>query len=201
VEVDGRPLKSKHPSQSVRQGLAYVPADRAAQGCILSMSAGENIVLTDLRSVRSYGIVVSRRRASELVDAWATKLRLARGAVDRPMAQLSGGNQQKAVLAKWLRLGQAVYLLDEPTNGVDIGAKAAIFDLLNEAVEDGAAVLICSLNAAELAETCDRVLVLRDGHVKAELAGEALNAATISAVSYSVSDDPTKDEGAHGDRS
>jgi ribose transport system ATP-binding protein len=167
-------LAAVEPRAAIRAGLALVPADRHRKGGVLRMSLAENCTLTDLDRHRRLGAI---RRGSERaeVDDWLAALDVRPPMATMALDALSGGNQQKVVIAKWLRLKPRVLLLDEPTQGVDVGAKASIHALLRRAADDGAAVVIASSDDEEIADTCDRALVLRDGRIVGELAGEALS--------------------------
>jgi ribose transport system ATP-binding protein len=153
--------------------VAFVPADRARQAAVMSHSVRENISLSDLVSLRGRAWL-DRRRERREVGSWMDRLDVRPRNQDLPLVQLSGGNQQKAVLAKWLRTSPSVLLLDEPTQGVDVGAKAAIYRHLADSAASGAALLVCSNEAKDLAAICDRVIVLRDGAVASVLSDRAL---------------------------
>jgi ABC-type sugar transport system ATPase subunit len=174
VNLDGRDLPARLSIKAgIRRGLAYVPADRAARGAILTMPLRENVTLPLLRNLwRAGGLDRGRERRE--VDDWIRRVQVQPPKAERNLAEFSGGNQQKAVLAKWLRTEPKVLLLDEPTQGVDVGAKATIYHLLADVAASGTAILISSAEAKDLAEVCDRVLVLRGGTIAAELSNENL---------------------------
>jgi ribose transport system ATP-binding protein len=178
-EVRGTRIDSRSPSRMISHGVGYVPGDRHRLGAVMTMSAGENLTLPQLNPLRHRLGGLNRTAERKEVDSWITRVGLRPMSPDKLLKDFSGGNQQKVVLAKWLRIKPHVLLLDEPTQGVDIGAKASIFDLVATAVEDGAAVLITSSDAKELSQVCDRVIVLRDGVAVAELTGAALTEANI----------------------
>jgi ribose transport system ATP-binding protein len=138
------------------------------------MTVRENCSLTDLRPFSTRLGYLSRALENREADAWITRLDVRPARSDAIFALMSGGNQQKVVLAKWLRRRPAVLLLDEPSQGVDVGAKAAIHALAREVAQDGASVVIASSDDAELCDTCDRVLVMRDGRIVAEVDGARL---------------------------
>jgi ABC-type sugar transport system ATPase subunit len=138
------------------------------------MRVRENLTLPDLRRLRRRGGQIDFAAERREVGEWLQRIELRPADPERPLELFSGGNQQKVVLAKWLRNEPRVLLLDEPTQGVDVGAKAAIYDLLRDAAEQGAAVLIASSDTAELAAVCDRVVVMRDGVACAEVDGPEL---------------------------
>jgi ribose transport system ATP-binding protein len=180
VEVAGEALPAGSPSAAIAAGVALVPGDRHGAGSIMSLLVRENLVLTDPR--RHAGRFWKLRRNRERAEAqhWTTSLEIRPRDPDVPFTSLSGGNQQKVVLAKWLRMQPRVLLLDEPAQGVDVGAKAIIHDLARQAAAGGAAVLIASSEDAELCDCCDRVLVIRDGRVAGMLEGDEINSHALA---------------------
>ena len=187
VEVRGVVIADHSPRAAIAAGMAYVPSDRRGQGAVMTMSARENLTLTRLRGltrrVGSVDLRAERREAAE----WVNRVELRPPNPERPLALFSGGNQQKYVLAKWLRNQPRVLLLDEPTQGVDVGAKEGIYTLINEAARQGAGVLISSDDTKELVAVCHRVLVLRDGDCVAELDRASISEARIIRESLGVS--------------
>jgi ABC-type sugar transport system ATPase subunit len=174
VAVAGAALAPSDPQAAISAGLAYVPADRRADGAVMTMRVRENMTLPNLRRLRRrFGWLDTSAERREVSD-WVQRIELRPADPERPLELFSGGNQQKVVLAKWLRNNPRVLLLDEPTQGVDVGAKQAIYELVHAAADDGAAVLMASSDTAELATVCDRVLVMRDGAVCAEVKGGEL---------------------------
>jgi len=187
IAVDGEPHVVKGALASIKARIAYAPSDRKRLSAISAWTVRENITLPAIGSSRLFRWLSERREARD-TQAWMNRLDVRPQDPNRVFSALSGGNQQKVVLARWLRCGARVYLLEEPTNGVDVGAKATIYTALREVAADGAAVLLTSQDAEELAGTCDRVLVLRDGRVCAELSGVALTPDRV--VAESVRSDP-----------
>ena len=183
VSLRGATIPSDDPRAALSAGLALVPGDRAAAGVIGSLSVRENLTLPALgplhRGLRHLWWI---DRADENVDArqWATKLDVRPNDPDRRVETLSGGNQQKVVLAKWLRTSPTVLLLDEPTQGVDVGAKAEIYRALAAAAAEGLAIVLASSDAAELANVCDRVLVMHRGVIGSHLHGGDLTEERIA---------------------
>ena len=178
VRLDGRPVPA-NPRRAMKAGLALVPADRHGEGAILEMAVRENFSLTDLRRFARFFGYLSRAREAKEVTEWIRRLDVRPALPEALFGALSGGNQQKVVLAKWLRRRPAVLLLDEPSQGVDVGAKAVIHALAREVAADGACVVIASSDDSELCDTCDRVLVMRDGHIVAEVTGSRLTTAEL----------------------
>jgi ABC-type sugar transport system ATPase subunit len=184
VLVDGAPLALGSPRSAIRAGVGYVPADRRARASVGHFGARENLTLVGMRDIcRPWGAVNRPREHLEALS-WMDRLGVVPGGrTEQPFELFSGGNQQKLVLAKWLRMRPRIILVDEPTQGVDAGAQAEIYELLGKAAKDGAAVVVASSDTKELAQICDRVLVMRDGVVAAELSDEDVNESTlISAV-------------------
>lgn len=189
----GRVLVNKQkvfatPLDSIRARMAFVPADRKSVGLDTQDRLYQHIPLPRLGPVQR-GIRLDGGAARRTAREWAERLDVQPMLLDRRMEKFSGGNQQKAVLARWLRTEPVVLLLDEPTQGVDVGAKAAIYQHVREAADDGMAVLVASSDAEELVHLCDRVLVFRSGNVAVELRGNTLTedrlvAETLGATSH-----------------
>jgi ribose transport system ATP-binding protein len=181
ITVDGRALPQNRPDISIARGIALVPAERHANASLIDQTLRENITLVDPGRHMTLGIL---RRAPEKLDVrgWLDKLTVKpAGQTEYTMAQLSGGNQQKVILARWLRQEPDVLVLDEPTQGVDVGAKADIHTLIDEAAAQGTAVLVCSTDHEELVRVCDRVVIMRRGRVAEILRGDDITADTITA--------------------
>jgi ABC-type sugar transport system ATPase subunit len=181
IRLDGREVRFEHPGEATRAGLALVTEDRKRLGLFSQMSVGENITLCVLSEARAFGLVEPAREA-----------KLARGAIERlgikaagaaaPITSLSGGNQQKCVIARWLLTRPKVLLLDDPTRGVDVGAKAELYRLMDRLCRDGLGIILTSSELPELLTACDRILVLSEGRLTAEfLAGEATEAKILEA--------------------
>jgi ribose transport system ATP-binding protein len=170
VEVDGQTLPSGHPRAAVRAGVGLAPEERKADGLWPAWNLVKNVTVADLQRFRT-GPFVDRagesREAARQLESLDTRPRDVR----RMVTELSGGNQQKVVLARWLVRHCKVLLLDEPTRGVDVGAKAEIYRVVRTLADGGLAILMVSSELNELIGLCDRLLVMRDGHVVTELAG------------------------------
>ncbi len=164
--------------ESTRRGMALIPEDRKTQGLATARSVGANIVLAGLRKLFPSGIFVPRK-AVQAARAIIDKLRIATPTVHRAVGTLSGGNQQKVVIGKWLVARARFFIVDEPTRGIDVGAKAEIFRLLDKLVHEGAAVLMISSEQIEIVRVCDRAYVMRSGRIVGELAGDKLTEASI----------------------
>jgi ribose transport system ATP-binding protein len=181
VAVTGTPVAPDSPPDAIAAGLALVPAMRVKDGLVSEMSVAENLTLADLRPFWR-GMWMRKVPEREEVARWIDELQIHPRAAGVPVHTLSGGNQQKVLLAKWLRLAPSVLVLDEPTQGVDVGAKVQIYGAVERAAAAGAAVLVSSSDPEELAVLCDRVLVLRRGKIHTELTGH-FTAAQINELS------------------
>jgi ribose transport system ATP-binding protein len=178
LTIGGRVVHRMDPATAIAQGIAYLPHDRKRESAIPAFTVRENLTLPQLRTTRGW---LSLRRERADADVWLDRLAVRpQNAAERVFSTLSGGNQQKVVLARWMRCGAQVLALDEPTQGVDVAAKTMIYQALTAAARQGASVIVASSDSEELARLCDRVVVLRDGQVAAELHGGALTAEAIT---------------------
>lgn len=164
---------------SIRRGVAFVPGDRHRHGAVMSMTAVENLVSVLVPGEASPWRRVRRNREAREAARWFGACEVVPARPEMELINFSGGNQQKVVLAKWLRTRPRLLLLEEPTQGVDVGARAAIHRLILDAARQGAAVLVASSETKELAQLCDRVLVLADGVVAGQLSGAELTETQI----------------------
>jgi ABC-type sugar transport system ATPase subunit len=167
VLVRGRKVRGRSVRASVRAGVGYVPAERRAQGLVLGASVRHNLTLATLPDIASWGLV-SARRERAFCRPWLSRLKVAAPSSDVPIVTLSGGNQQKVLLARWLAANSQILVLEEPTRGVDIATKAEIWHLLSQLAEGGAAVIMVTSDVEEAAAVGNRVLVMRHGQVSAE---------------------------------
>ena len=178
LEVQGRALHPRTPDDGIAAGLAYLSEDRKAEGIIPELSVRENLTLAALPQLTRFGIVDAARQR-EMVERFMRRLGIKASSPDQKIRELSGGNQQKVLLARWLCRRPALLILDEPTRGIDIGAKAEIQALVNELAADGLGVLMISSELEELVEGSTRVVVLRDGRDVVELDGPRVPADAI----------------------
>ena len=179
VRVDGRPLPSGNVNAAMQYGIGLVPEDRQHEGVILPMSVSENLSLAVLKRI-SRASFVQRSAESKLVTSLIDKLRVKTASRHIAVAKLSGGNQQKVVLGKWLASEPRVLLLDEPTRGVDVAAKAHVHEFIRELAANGMATLVISSEIPELRVLCDRILVLCEGRIAGELTGTATAGEVLS---------------------
>lgn len=186
VLVDGVPLRPHSPAQAVRAGLGLLSEDRKVLGLLTDLSIRENVTIADLSEVSRYW-VISHKRENSLVDRLVPRLRLKYHSNEQPVSSLSGGNQQKVLLSRWLATKAKVLLLDEPTKGVDVGAKADIYTIIGDLAARGLGIIVVSSYLPELLGICDRVIVLHDFGVTGEL---PIEDATEEAVLHLASSSP-----------
>ena len=168
VTVDGAPLASTGPEAAIAAGLAYVPEDRQGQGGVLSMSVRDNLSLVTLARL-SHGPFLSRRREDDLVVRLRARLGIKMAGPDQRLGELSGGNQQKIIIGKWLAAAPKIVILDEPTKGIDVGAKAAVHAFVAELVTGGLSVILVSSELEEVLGLADRIVVMHRGRVVGRL--------------------------------
>ncbi|HKE36682.1 MAG TPA: sugar ABC transporter ATP-binding protein [Candidatus Baltobacteraceae bacterium] len=168
VTVNGNPVRIVRPHDAIAAGLAFITEDRKGQGLVLGMTVRENVTLAHLRDFVDRDLLVDARREREAAEKMVEELHVRTPSIEQLVRNLSGGNQQKVVLAKWL-LGKArVFLFDEPTRGIDVGAKAEIYQLMLHLLAGGAAIVMVSSELPEVLGMAHRILVIRDGTIAAE---------------------------------
>jgi ribose transport system ATP-binding protein len=177
IEIFGQPQQGG-PDRARQLGAALIPESRKTQGLALIRSVGDNLMLASLRRMFPSGWF-SPGRAAERARQLIARLRIATPGPQQQVQHLSGGNQQKVVIGKWLNAEARLFVFDEPTRGIDVGAKAEIFQLIDALVKQGAAVLMISSELSEIVKVCDRTYVMREGRVAGEVAREAMNEETI----------------------
>jgi ABC-type sugar transport system ATPase subunit len=181
VRVNGKPARIHSPQDAIAAGIGYVPEDRKDAGLFLDMGLAANVAAATLR-----GVVLYDAEHERTADRYREQLRIAARGGDEPVRALSGGNQQKVLLARWLEVNPAVLMVDEPTRGVDVGAKREVHSVLFELARKGTAVVVISSDLPELLALADRVVVLRAGRVAGELAREQLSEEAVIALSSGV---------------
>jgi rhamnose transport system ATP-binding protein len=167
VAVRGQQIRKASPAAAMAAGIGYVPEDRRQQGLVMDMSVQQNVALASLGRLRRAGLIRSAAERAFATD-WAQRLRLRYGRLTDPVSMLSGGNQQKVVLAKWLGRHPALLVVDEPTRGIDIATKADVHELLVRLAQQGVAILMISSELPEVLHLGDRILVMREGRLTAE---------------------------------
>ncbi len=168
VTLDGAPIRFRHPFEAIRHSVGYVPEDRKRLGFIPLFGVKQNLSLPSLTWISTLGWV-NRRKQAELAGEYSKALSIKMSSQDQRVMDLSGGNQQKVVLGKWLARHTKVLILDEPTRGIDVGAKAEIHSLINELVGKNIAVIMISSELPEILGISDRIIVVHEGEITDEL--------------------------------
>ncbi len=187
VHVDGTRLPPQRADLAIGAGMAYLPPDRKVTASIMGASARENLMLANLTRHWRWPLISSRGERRE-ARTWFTRLQVRPGDnVERPLSAFSGGNQQKVLFGKWLRIEPVIMLLDEPTQGVDIATKAELHKEIIAAAENGASVVVSSSDTEELLAVCHRILVMRHGRIVGTLTGKDRTVATLTHASFGTS--------------
>jgi ribose transport system ATP-binding protein len=169
--LEGEQIKIDKPSEAILDGIGFIPEDRKAQGLFLNMGVRQNIVLAALNILTRFGLIL-QKRANALAKSLIEQLDIRTPGLGQKVRNLSGGNQQKVVIARWLALEPRVLLLDEPTRGIDVGAKSEIHSLLDRMAQSGVGILMVSSELPEILSVCDRILVMREGRILLETVPE-----------------------------
>ena len=171
ILVNGREVKIRNASDAIRAGIGYVPESRKEEGLVLSNSIKFNLTISVLEQFIK-GCFVNRKKEMELIDEYVNKLSIKMASAEQLVQYLSGGNQQKVVVSKWLATKPDILILDEPTRGIDIGAKTEIYHLIVEMAKAGVAVLLISSEMEEIMNLSTRIVVMYEGRIKAVLTEE-----------------------------
>jgi rhamnose transport system ATP-binding protein len=200
VVVEGNRIEIRRPGDAIAAGMAYVPEERQRQGAVLGFSVRHNISLAGLASgaaALSRGMWLSSARESDLAGRMIERLQIKTASQDTSLSGLSGGNQQKVVIAKWLGLNPRIVILDEPTKGIDVGAKQAVYHLIAEMVEQGLAVILVSSELPEVMHLAHRVIVMRRGRMVSEFAMGSVGAETVVSAASGLGLSPASAAPAH----
>jgi ribose transport system ATP-binding protein len=192
LSVDGTPVQLRSPRDAVEHKIGFASEDRKTEGIIPQLSVRENVTLALLPHLRRHGIV-DRKRQTEIVSRFIRAIGVKCSSPDQPIRELSGGNQQKVLLARWLCTDPRLLILDEPTRGIDIGAKRDIQLLVRQLADEGLAVLLISSELEEIIADSNRVVTLRDGRSVAELTGDQI---TENALMHAMATGAATDEAA-----
>ena len=180
VKVHGKEVKINKPIDAMKNGIAYLPEDRKIDGIIGDLSVRDNIILA-LQVMKGFFKPFTKAQAKAFADEYIEKLNIKTASADKPIKALSGGNQQKVILARWLLMHPEYLILDEPTRGIDVGTKVAIQKLVLELASEGMSVTFISSETDEMLRTCSRLVVMRDRKVVGELSGDDLTQNKIMA--------------------
>jgi ribose transport system ATP-binding protein len=167
--LSGREVRIHSPHKAVISGIGMVPEDRKQYGVILSLSVKQNISITNLKNITGRLGFIQRRKESDISNELIRRLSVKTENPDQPAESLSGGSQQKVSLAKWLNCGCRILIIDEPTRGIDVGAKVEIYKLINDLSQTGVAIIVISSETSELMGICDRIMVMRNGRIEGVL--------------------------------
>ena len=178
VQVDGRPVRITKPIQAMKQGIGYLPEDRKDDGIIADLSVRDNIILA-LQVMKGFFRPFSQAEAEAFADEYIKALEIKTASSETPIKSLSGGNQQKVILARWLLTHPKYLILDEPTRGIDVGTKTEIQRLVRKLAEEGMSVTFISSEIEEMLRTCSRLIVMRDRHIVGELRGQELTQSNV----------------------
>lgn len=178
IYIDGKPVEFRLPCQAIERGLAFCSEDRKVEGILPNLTVAENINIANMKAVSRFG-VIQKKKLLGVAEEYIGKIRIKTSGVDQKICNLSGGNQQKVILARWMSMNPDFIILDEPTRGIDVGAKKEIEDLIKEIASKGISVLLISSEFEELIRNCDRVEVIRDGENVGTLRGEAITETNI----------------------
>ena len=178
LKVNGKTLTARHPLMSMNAGMAYLPEDRKNEGIIADLSVRENLIMA-LQAQRGIFHLLSRKQQEEFTDKYIEMLQIKTASRETPIKSLSGGNQQKVIIGRWLLTNPDFLILDEPTRGIDVGTKTEIQKLVVKLAEQGMAVVFISSEIEEMLRTCDRMVVMRDGTKVGELSNDEMNQSTI----------------------
>jgi ABC-type sugar transport system ATPase subunit len=189
ILIKGQPVRIRHPGHAMKLGIAYVPEDRGTQGLVRQMRIRENVSLAVLRGMVN-GPFVDRRAERTLANNMIEQLRIRAYSPEQVVNKLSGGNQQKVVVSKWLASSPKLLIMDEPTRGVDVGAKAEIHRLLSELARQGLAIIMISSELPEILGMSDRILVMREGNIVAEYSRSEATQELIAASMMQANDRP-----------
>ena len=178
LRVNGKTLTARHPLMSMNAGMAYLPENRKNEGIIADLSVRENLIMA-LQAKRGIFHLLSRKQQEEFTDKYIEMLQIKTASRETPIKSLSGGNQQKVIIGRWLLTNPDFLILDEPTRGIDVGTKTEIQKLVVKLAEQGMAVVFISSEIEEMLRTCDRMVVMRDGTKVGELSNDEMNQSTI----------------------
>ncbi|HTJ59080.1 MAG TPA: sugar ABC transporter ATP-binding protein [Devosiaceae bacterium] len=173
ILVDGQPVSIRSPEQAIRLGIGLVPEDRKQQALFLALAIRTNLSITVLDRISQFASFISARKEASLVEDYRQRLNIRMASPDQLVGNLSGGNQQKVVLARWLALGPKVLIVDEPTRGIDVGAKVEVHNLLFEMADAGIAIIAISSELPEILAISDRIVTMREGMVTGEIMRDA----------------------------
>jgi len=180
IRIDGRPVKIRSVRDAIAHRIAYVPEDRLTEGLFMSQSIGRNILVSSLDRLAGRASILDRAQAQAMVARWIREFRIVTPSAEQPVETLSGGNQQRVVLSRWLATSPRILILNGPTVGVDVGSKSEIHETIQELARGGMAVLLISDDLREVLQNCNRILVMKNGRLVAEHQAGAVTEAELA---------------------
>jgi len=186
VQVNGTPVKIRNVKDAIALGIGYVPSDRLTEGLFLSQSIGRNMVVSGLKRLSNKAGFLYREKMDKEIASWISELAIVTDDHERYVKTLSGGNQQKVVLARWLANELKILILNGPTVGVDIGSKYDIHSLLRNLAAGGLSIIVISDDLPELLACCNRIIVMRDGSVVEELQSSQTDESQLSEIAIGI---------------
>jgi rhamnose transport system ATP-binding protein len=181
ISVDGTPVEIRNPRDAMRLGIAYLSEDRRRLGLSMPQSVASNITLPAIDSYRTPFGLLDRRAEESVAGRYRDRLSIRTASLRTPVGNLSGGNQQKTMLARWLNVSPRILILDEPTRGIDVGAKADVHQLIDDLARDGVAVIVISSDLPEVLAMSDRIVVMREGRVRGVFTHDEADAERVMA--------------------
>ncbi len=172
LKLNGQVIRNDSPSKAIRNGIGFLTEDRKTEGLVLDFSINDNISLPAIEEFTKKNGIINKNLEKDFVDLMINRLNIKSLSNQDIVGELSGGNQQKVVLAKWIGVGPKVLILDEPTRGVDVGAKREIYQLINELAERGVAIIVVSSDLPEIIGISDRIIVIHEGTIGGEVSRE-----------------------------
>lgn len=174
IYLNNEEVKFKTPSDAIENGLGLITEDRKGTGLFLQMSVKENTTMAGLKKISKFKSIIDRKKEKEILEKYIEALRIKTPHMNQVIQSLSGGNQQKAIIARWLLLQPDILIMDEPTRGIDVNAKAEIYNIMGNLVESGVSIIMISSEIPELISMSDRIMVMREGHISGFLEGEEM---------------------------
>jgi D-xylose transport system ATP-binding protein len=184
VTIDGKKIDISSPGNAIDKGIGFLTEERKLNGIVPTMDVRENMTLSILELISKYSFINTKRELA-FAEKYSAKLSIKTPSLSQSIINLSGGNQQKAILSKWLLTNLKILFLDEPTKGIDVGAKAEIYKIMNDLTRDGLSIVLISSELPELVAMCDRILILREGSLVREFEGtEAKESPIMHSISF-----------------
>ena len=174
IYLNNEEVKFKTPSDAIENGLGLITEDRKGTGLFLQMSVKENTTMAGLKKISKFKSIIDRKKEKDILEKYIEALKIKKPHMNQVIQSLSGGNQQKAIIARWLLLQPDILIMDEPARGIDVNAKAEIYNLMGDLVESGVSIIMISSEIPELISMSDRIMVMREGHISGFLEGEEM---------------------------